>query len=375
MKIVFAPDSFKNSIRSPEVCNIMLEAFRSELPDCQYVCIPMADGGEGTVEAALAAGNGEKQSVEVKDPLGRKIIADFAYFPNEKKAIMEMAAASGLELLKKEEQNPLLTNTYGTGQLLLAAQKLGAKEIIMGIGGSATVDAGTGMLQALGCRLLDKNGNELSAGAASLKKMHNIDCSAMKFCSKNCKIVVASDVKSPLCGPNGASYLFAKQKGATEKMLPELDKALKNFGELLIRKQKISDYNQEGDGAAGGLGIALRAFLNAEVKSGAELLADFLGLEKVLEDADLLITGEGSSDEQTLQGKLPFVVAQIAKKHKVPTILLSGGIKGDKQVLRKHFNAVFSTLYELNDLETTLKNAKKDLYDRAKDIAAIIKLN
>jgi len=374
MKIIFAPDSFKGSIRSPEVCSILHEAFQQELPDAQFICLPMADGGEGTVEAILAAGKGERHQVIVKDPLGRSVQAEFAFLPETAQAVMEMASASGLELLSKQEMNPLLTSTAGTGQLLLEAQRLGAREVIIGIGGSATVDGGAGMARALGCRLLDAHGQELAEGGGVLQQLASLDLSGLAQWNRQIKIRVACVVTNPLTGPTGAAAVFAPQKGATAEMLPILEAGLQNWGNILMKQGLISDTCQSGDGAAGGLGLGLRALLRARMESGAHLVAELVGLKEHLCGASLLITGEGRTDEQTCYGKLPAVVAELANNAGVPAILLSGAVKGPQNPLRQKFQAVFSTLSEVAPLDKTLAAARENLYDRARAIAATLRI-
>ncbi|MFA6931242.1 MAG: glycerate kinase [Lentisphaeria bacterium] len=374
MKILFAPDSFKGSIRSPEVCRILQQAFQAEIPNAEYVCLPMADGGEGTVEAVLAAAKGERHQIKVDGPLGKQVLADFAFFPETRQAVLEMASASGLELLCQEEQNPLVTSTYGTGQLLQEARRLGAQEVILGIGGSATVDGGAGMAQALGCHLFDHQGRELPKGGAALQHLAGLDLHALEEWRQHINIRVACDVTNPLTGPTGAVAVFAPQKGATAEMLPILEAGLQNWGEHLVRHGLIQDSCQPGDGAAGGLGLSLRALLGARMESGAKLIAELVGLKQQLAKADLLITGEGCTDEQTCYGKLPAVVAELAKEAGVPVILLSGAIQGPQNVLRQKFHAVFSCLSEVAPLDQVLRSARENLSDRARAIAATLRI-
>lgn len=374
MKIILAPDSFKGTIRSPEVCQILRQAFSEELPAAQLVCLPMADGGEGTVEAVLAARSGERRQVTVSDPLGRQISADFAFFPESRQAVMEMAAASGIELLQRSELNPMLTSTCGTGQMLLEAQRLGAKEIILGIGGSATVDGGAGLAQALGCRLLDAEGRELPPGGGALQRLADIDFSGFMHWDSSIRLRVACDVTNPLTGPTGAAVVFGPQKGATEEMLPQLEAGLSRWGDCLLRHGKAQSTNEPGDGAAGGLGFGLRALLNAQMESGAKLLSEITGLADQLQGASLLITGEGCTDEQTCCGKLPAVLADLAAGAGVPAILISGAIRGPQDALRSRFQAVFSTVSQVASLEETLAAARQNLYNCARAVAAALKL-
>ncbi|MDD3695288.1 MAG: glycerate kinase [Lentisphaeria bacterium] len=374
MKIIFAPDSYKGTMRSPRICEVLQAAFKAELPEAELLSLPMADGGEGSAEALLAAGWGEPRQATVQNPLGRRLQARFAYNAQQGLAMLDMASASGIELLETHELNPMLASSRGTGELLLAAKKLGLKEIILGIGGSATVDGGAGMAQALGCKLLDRQGRELPPGAKSLHALATIETEAMQEDWKGVKVSVASDVNNPLCGPRGAVAMFARQKGADEEMLPKLEAGLQNWAAVLQKAGLISDAVQPGDGAAGGLGLALRALLKAETRSGAQLLAEMLELRRHLAGASLIITGEGHTDEQTLHGKLPAVLADLAAEQGLPCILLSGAVKGDQALLRQKFQAIYATLSDLAPLPTVLANAEKDLYDRARAIAATLRM-
>ena len=373
MKIIFAPDSFKGTLRSPTICQVLQDAFRAELPEAELLSLPMADGGEGSAEAVLASGWGQPHEAKVHDALGRQVKAKFAYDAERRLAILDMASASGIELLQKYELNPMLASSYGTGELLLAAKNIGAQEIILGIGGSATVDGGAGMAQALGCRLLDHDGQELPAGAAALHTLATINAEALQAW-REIKITVASDVDNPLCGDKGAVAMFARQKGADEEMMPKLEAALQNWAAILKNSGFINDAVQPGDGAAGGLGLALRALLKAETRSGAHLLAEMLNLRQHFAGANLIITGEGHTDEQTLHGKLPAVIAELAAEQGLPCILLSGAVAGDQALLREKFSAIFATLSDLAPLSEVLANAEKDLYDRARAIAATLKI-
>ena len=360
MKIIFAPDSFKGTLRSPTICQVLQDAFRAELPEAELLSLPMADGGEGSAEAVLASGWGQPHEAKVHDALGRPVKAKFAYDAERRLAILDMASASGIELLQKYELNPMLASSYGTGELLLAAKNIGAQEIILGIGGSATVDGGAGMAQALGCRLLDHDGQELPAGAAALHTLATINAEALQAW-REIKITVASDVDNPLCGDKGAVAMFARQKGADEEMMPKLEAALQNWAAILKNSGFINDAVQPGDGAAGGLGLELRALLKAETRSGAHLLAEMLNLRQHFAGANLIITGEGHTDEQTLHGKLPAVIAELAAEQGLPCILLSGAVAGDQALLREKFSAIFATLSDLAPLSEVLAKAEKDL--------------
>lgn len=373
MKIILAPDSFKGCIRSPEICKILKKGILSGLPKTEIISIPMADGGEGTVEAAVCATGGKIKTVMVTGPLGRKIKAEYGILGNSKTAIMEMASASGIELVKRSELNPLKATTYGTGELLKAILDAGFTDIIMGIGGSATVDGGAGMAQALGFKLLDKTGKQIARGGAPLADIAEIIPGSGDKRLKKVKIRVACDVKNPLLGKNGAAFVFGPQKGATPAMVKTLDKALANYSKALVRAGLIKDSNNPGDGAAGGLGTGLRAFCNAEIVSGAELMMDITGLKKHLKNADMIITGEGCTDSQTSSGKLCAVISETAKKAKVPVLLLSGALKGDLKNIHKIFDAAFSISTGPVSLDEAIKAASEYLLHAGKNIAGLIR--
>jgi glycerate kinase len=372
MKIIFAPDSFKGSIRSPEVCEILLRAFQEKLPGAEFCCIPLADGGEGTVAAVLAARPGELREATVHDPLGRPISAQYAFFPESGQAVLEMASASGLELLSAAERNPLLTSTYGSGELIRAAITAGAKDIIMGIGGSATVDGGAGLVQALGAKLLDASGQDLPPGGGMLEHLASVAAGELPALCRGISIKVACDVTNPLLGATGAAAVFGPQKGASPAMVRSLENGLRRWSEKVSAAGLADTSDQPGDGAAGGVGFTLRAFLGGQMCSGARLIADLVGLPGHLQQADWIITGEGCTDEQTCYGKLPAIVAELAAAQGVPCILLSGAVKGSQTLLRQKFTAVFSSLSETGSLEAALSRARENLYDRALAVASLL---
>ena len=327
MKIVLAPDKFKGSLTAEQVSQIEKEAFLSVIPGAEIICVPLADGGEGTVRALTSANNGQLFTVRVEGPLEKKVHATLGMTKDT--AFLEMAEASGMTLLSPAERNPLKTSTYGTGEMIVEVLNKGIRNIIIGIGGSATVDGGTGMAEALGYKFFDGNGNRLSGLCGGmLQKIARIDTSAVDSRLKECKIRIASDVTNPLLGNNGAVAVFAPQKGATPEMMPILEEGLANLRRVLKQQNLISE-DLPGDGAAGGLGLGLRAFCNAVPESGASLAIAATFLEEKLENADYLITGEGCSDSQTDNGKLCAVVAQTCMKHAVPCILLSGKVLGE----------------------------------------------
>lgn len=372
MKIVLAPDSFKGTLNSAEVCRILREAFNRCLPAAAVTCLPMADGGEGTLAALVAATGAEVRSVSVLDPLGREIQADFALLPQNRGAFIEMAAASGLERLRDEERNPMVAGTDGTGQLVRAALDAGATELTIGIGGSATVDGGAGFARALGCRLLDAAGQELPPGGGSLHRLAKLEVSSCDRRLRKARIRVACDVTNPLLGPTGAATVFGPQKGASPEDVGQLEDGLRHWTQAVVRAGLAKDSDHPGDGAAGGLGFALRALAGAEMVSGAHLIAEVAGLKQAIATADLVVTGEGRTDFQTLFGKLPVVVAKLSAAAGVPCVLISGAIAGDQAPLREHFAACFSTVPAVLPLAEVLLHAEMNLFSCGCAVAGLI---
>src|SRR4051794_2791539 len=326
MKFVLAPDSFKESMSAKKAGLAMEKGIRSVFPDAECVIVPMADGGEGTVESLVSMTNGEIIKAEVIGPLGDKVIAEYGLLGEGQTAVIEMASASGLEIIKLEDRNPLVTTTFGTGELIKHALDKGVTRILIGIGGSATNDGGVGMLQALGVSFKDQDGQELSFGGGALKQLSTIDLSGLDKRIAHVKIDVACDVNNPLIGENGASAIFGPQKGATAEVVEQLDQNLAHYAEIIKRDLGKDIAQTEGAGAAGGLGAGLMAFLNANLKKGVELVIEYTGLEERMAGADYVFTGEGSIDGQTLFGKTPFGVASIAKKYSIPVIAFAGRI-------------------------------------------------
>jgi glycerate kinase len=365
VKIVIAPDSFKGNMRSATVCEIIKAAILGEQPGAEVLTLPMADGGEGTVDAVVAATGGTLQALEVRGPLGDPVAAQVGLLPDGT-AIMEMAAASGIELVPPERLNPLEATTFGTGQLLRHLLEAGHTSIVMGIGGSATVDGGTGMAQALGYRFLDRTGQEIAAsGGKILPRVGSIDASSVLQALENATIRVASDVTNPLTGPTGAAAVFGPQKGATPEMVELLDAGLSNLSKV------AGVEGAPGDGAAGGLGYGLRAFCNAEIVSGATLIAETVGLHAALEGADLLITGEGRTDGQTASGKLCSVLAGMARERGVKTLLLSGALQGDLDAFLDTFDFAFSISSGHTSLAECIAHAPVDLAFVVKNVMRI----
>lgn len=369
-KVVIASDSYKGNMRSPIVCGIIEKGLKSIIPDIEIIKIPMADGGEGTVDSVIAATNGVLKKVTVTGPLGGKVVAEYGLIGKDI-AIMEMASASGIELVEKEDLNPLLATTFGTGEVIKhIIENENIKEIIIGIGGSATVDGGCGMAQALGYQLLDSSGKEIEVGGGNLANIATISSDNVNENIKNTKIRVASDVTNPLLGENGSAKIFGPQKGATPAMVDELESGLSNLQSILKSKELIKE-DVAGDGAAGGLGLGIRAFCNATIESGAKLIIEATNLKEHLKDSDLIITGEGCTDGQTTNGKLCSVIAETAKNANVPVVLLSGAIKGDIQHLLEIFDVALSISSGHGSLEKAIAASQDDLLYTTQNIAKL----
>lgn len=334
-RIVVAPDSFKGSATARQVAEAIARGLRRTLPDTRVDTVPMADGGEGTVEALVDATGGRYVEVEVTGPLGEPVHACFGMLGDGSTAVIEMAAASGLPLVPPERRNPMVTTTYGTGELIRAALDRGARRIIIGIGGSATVDGGVGMAQALGARFLDASGNPLGWGGGVLARLDRIDLSAMDPRLRDAELLVACDVSNPLYGPEGAAPVFGPQKGATPAMVAVLDANLRHLADVIRRDIGMDVSTLRGGGAAGGLGAGLVAFCGARLRPGVELVIEAVNLEARLQGADLVVTGEGALDRQTPFGKTPAGVGRLARRLGIPAVAIVGSIgEGvDRQVL------------------------------------------
>jgi glycerate kinase len=373
VKILIAPDSFKESLSAVEVANSIEKGILQYMPDAQCTKIPLADGGEGTVAAILQSTRGKIVSADVKDPLMREINSFWGLLPDSKTAVIEMAAASGIELLSTYERNPTKATTYGTGQLIKAALDYGCKTIYVGIGGSATNDGGFGMARALGARFIDTQGEEVLEAGMNLSEIEKIDLSSFDQRIYDCRIIVISDVKNPLCGQQGASLVYGPQKGASKEMAKKLDQYLLHFGMILEShfNKKIMDV--EGAGAAGGLGAGLLAFCNATIQPGFDTVSKIVQLEKYLRDTDIIITGEGKLDEQTKFGKVPFGVAQLAKKFDKSVIGIAGSLGDGYQDLYHYgFQSIFSISERPESLDYSIKNAKNLLFNTAERIIRLI---
>ena len=357
-KIIVASDSFKGSLSSLGVAEAAAKAITEVCPECNVVKVDVADGGEGTMDALRGTLGGRKISIEVSDPLGRPVLASYVILDDGSTAVLEMATASGLPLLTPAERNPLKTSTFGTGQLIADALNRGCRKFLVGIGGSATNDAGMGMLQALGVRFFDVEGNLLQGRGESLELVHSIDMSSLCEGLSESEFIVACDVDAPLYGPKGAAYVFAPQKGADPDMVQQLDMGLKHFaGKVLSCNVTPGDSSYTpGAGAAGGLGFGFIAFLNARLERGIEMVLDAIGFDSIIENADLIITGEGRVDSQTLTGKTPFGVLKRAEKQDIPVVAIGGSVTLDPQAaLEAGFAGVYAVTPEGMPLETAMR--------------------
>ncbi|MCS3463419.1 MULTISPECIES: glycerate kinase [Citrobacter] len=373
MKIVIAPDSYKESLSALEVATAIEQGFREIWPDADYVKIPVADGGEGTVEAMVAATAGRLVHVDVTGPLGSSVQAFYGLSGDARSAFIEMAAASGLALVPVDSRDPLKTTSRGTGELIRHALDAGVEHIVIGIGGSATNDGGAGMVQALGARLLDAQNNDIAHGGAGLEALARIDISQLDERLAACQIEVACDVTNRLTGKEGASAVFGPQKGATPEVVARLDRALTHYAQLISRDLDVNVLELAGGGAAGGMGAALYAFCGAQLRSGIEIVTDALHLDAWVADADLVVTGEGRIDSQTIHGKVPVGVANVAKRYNKPVIGIAGSLTPDVGIVHDHgIDAVFSVIYTICTLEDALKNAKENVRMTARNVAATL---
>ena len=380
MKIVISPDSFKGSNSSIRVATLIEQGVRKVYPDAEIVKIPIADGGEGTVEAAVLGGNGQYRELEVTGPLGEKLTARYGILPGQgtkegKSAVIEMAAASGLPLVAEDKRNPLFTTTYGTGELIRAALDEGCREILIGIGGSATNDAGVGMAQALGWSFKDKNGKEEGFGGKELSKIAVIDNSKVDSRLEQCRVTVACDVTNPLFGKTGAAHVYGPQKGATPEIVEELDQNLRLFAKI-VESQLGRDISQEpGSGAAGGLGAGLMIFCGAELKSGIDAMLDIVRFEDHLESTDLVITGEGAIDGQTTYGKVPVGIAKRTQAYNVPVLAIVGDIGTGAEAVYEHgIHGIMSTVNRAMPLAEAMAQSAPLLEDAAERVMRIIRI-
>ena len=372
MRIIAAPDSFKGSISAVEACNAIETGIRRVMPDAEIIKMPVADGGEGTVDAFASALDCRVLKADVKDPLGRNRRARYAVI-NQDTAVIEMAEASGLMLLEKQEQNPMVTTTYGTGQLVTDALNNGVKRIIIGLGGSATNDGGVGFAQALGISFKDSSGRELALGGGALGGLHTIDLSGMDKRILDCEVLAACDVTNVLCGRDGATYMFGRQKGADAAMLETLEHNLNHYAGIVKQVTRINPNKISGTGAAGGLTVPIAAFLKGKIVSGIDVVLDTLQFDEKIKTADWIITGEGKIDSQSVFGKVPVGVAKRAKQALVPVIVLAGTI-GDvpPSIYELGITSIFSIIDKPMPLEDAMRGAEILLTDTAERVCRIM---
>jgi len=375
MRIVVAPDSYKGSVSAVGTANAMEKGIKAVFPDAEVIKVPIADGGEGTVEALVTATAGQVIHQDVVGPLGDTIQSYWGILGDGKTAVIEMASASGLPLVPNDKKDPRITTTYGTGQLIQAALAKGLKKIIIGIGGSATNDGGCGMAQALGGKFLDADGQELPYGGAALAKLDRVDLSGLDVRLKDAVIIVACDVDNPLCGAKGATAVYGPQKGATPEMVQELDAALKHFASKVSKVTGKEIAECPGAGAAGGLGAGLLFFTNATLRPGVEIVLETTGFDSLVQSAQLVITGEGRTDFQTAFGKAPVGVARLAEKYNVPTLCLSGGLgQGYEDVLQHGIDGVMSTAPGPMTLEECMERGAELIELGTKRLCHVVKV-
>ncbi len=375
MKIVIAPDSFKGSLNAIEVAKSIENGIRKADPEANIVLIPMADGGEGTMETLVTSTHGYQKQVTVTGPLGGvKVEASYGVLGDSETCVIEMASASGLHLIDSRALNPFKTTTYGVGELIKTALDDGFRKFVIGLGGSATNDGGAGMLQALGMKLLDENGSEVAHGGGELINIKQVDISNFDSRIKGSVFIIASDVQNPMTGLSGASHVFGPQKGATPTMVRLLDEGMTNWADQIGKVTGIALHDRPGAGAAGGIGGAFQAFFPSETRRGIDIVIEYTKLEEVLINADLVITGEGKIDEQTVSGKTPMGVAQIAQKQNVPTIILAGTVgKGIEQLYQYGVLAVFSIINRPLTLNEAIEGAQELLQNTAEQVIRLLK--
>ncbi|PTM57787.1 glycerate kinase [Desmospora activa] len=373
LNIVVAPDSYKGSLTAKEVGGTILKALAVELEGAQITFVPMADGGEGTMEALVFAMNGRIETVQTKGPLLQPVDTGYGILGDGETVVLEVANIAGLTMVKKEERNPLHTSTFGVGQVWSHALDQGYRRFIIGLGGSATNDGGLGMLQALGADFHDQNGQTVIPVGGSLREIDRVDLNSLDPRLRECEILVATDVTNPLCGEQGSSKVFGPQKGATAEQIRQLDRGLAHFAQLLEvnRGESLRDF--PGAGAAGGLGFAL-LFLGAKLIPGAQLIAEAAGLEEKIRHADWVITGEGKTDYQTQYGKLPITVAKMAQRHGAKPLLISGSIGSDVEPLYPYFVSMHAIVRRPMSLEQAIENAESLLFETAREVGRLIRV-
>lgn len=356
MKIAVVMDSFKGSMTSLEAGEAVKNGIKRAAPDAEVVVKPIADGGEGTVDALVCGMNGSYRQLRVTGPLGEKVDCTYGILPDEQTAVMEMSAAAGLPLVPPSSRNPLYTTTRGVGEMILDAIEQGCRRFIIGIGGSATNDGGVGMLQALGFDFLDRDGNAIRSGAQGLQELVCIDNAHLLPQLKECSFRIACDVSNPLCGENGCSAVYGPQKGATSESIEWMDRWLNRYAQLAKQLYPQADAEKPGTGAAGGMGFAFLTFLNAQLIPGIQLVMEEMGAEQLFQQSDLVITGEGRLDGQTMMGKVPVGVAALAKKHHKPVVALAGSTSREATACNgQGIDAFFPILREVVTLEQAMQ--------------------
>lgn len=371
---VLAPDSFKESMTAKQVCIAMETGLKRVFPDANYIHVPMADGGEGTTQSLIDATGGELFTLQVTGPLGTPVEGCYGIMGSGDIAVIEMASASGIHYVNAQTRNPLLTTTWGTGELIRACLDKGIKKIILGIGGSATNDGGAGMAEALGVRFYDQKGTRLAPGGGALGDLHRIDISGLDSRLADVDIQVACDVTNPLCGPQGASAVFAPQKGATHAMIATLDSNLAHYATIISQQLGKDVAAAPGAGAAGGLGAGLMAFTQCTLRKGIEIVVEYSGLRAHMAGADFCFTGEGRIDFQTRFGKTPYGVAQTARQHHVPVIAVAGSIGDDIGALYEAgIDAIFGIIPHAAEIESLLKEGIPNMERTCENIGRLIK--
>lgn len=377
MKAVVAIDSFKGSLSSSQAGKAAADGIIRVYPDAKVEICVLADGGEGTMEALMSGMNGKNQCIFVTDPLGKKTVCEYGIAEDGKTAIMEMASAAGITLIKKEERNPLFTTTYGVGEMILDAIKKGCTKFLIGIGGSATNDGGVGMLQALGYGFLDQKGNQVSFGAQGLEKIERITDEGVIPELKRCHFTIACDVTNPLCGPEGCSIVYGPQKGADSYMAEQRDRWMEKYADIVERSFTKADRNYPGTGAAGGLGFAFLTFTDSILKSGVQIVLEETGMEKKIKEADIVVTGEGRLDGQTAMGKAPVGIAKLAKKYQKPVIAFSGSVAVEARKCNENgIDAFFPILRQCLSLEEAMQpeRAAENLTDTTEQVFRLWKI-
>ncbi|QXE18065.1 glycerate kinase [Clostridium sp. 001] len=371
--ILLAPDSFKESMTAKEACEAMEKGIKKVNKNIKCIQVPMADGGEGTMQSLVDAAGGDIYKLKVIGPLGDEVEAEYGILGDGETGIIEMASASGIGLVPKEKRNPLITTTYGTGQLIRECLNHNIKKLLVGIGGSSTNDGGVGAIQALGGKFMNRDGKEIGFGGGELGKIEKIDLTNFDVRLKNVKLEVACDVTNPLCGKEGASNVFGPQKGATSEMIKVLDDNLRHYAKIIKEQINVDVSNIPGAGAAGGLGAGLMVFLKGELKNGIDIVIEYSKLEEKIKQADIVFTGEGSIDFQTQYGKTPIGVAMIAKKYNKPVVALAGSVEDGIDVLyEKGIDSIFSIVRGVTTLDCALKKGSENIEKTVENIVRLM---